>query len=47
MGVSDDPTMIFNLANLVHPVEGLEDLTMSFSTDEIDRVGFPKSKCIY
>jgi hypothetical protein len=38
MGISDDPTMVFNLTDLVHPVEGLEDLTTLFSTDEIDRI---------
>jgi hypothetical protein len=35
MRVSNDPNMIFNLADLVHPVEGLESLTMPFSIDEI------------
>jgi hypothetical protein len=35
MRVSNDPNMIFNLADLVHPVEGLESLTMHFSIDEI------------
>jgi hypothetical protein len=38
MGISDDPTMVFNLTDLVHPVEGLEDLTTLFSTNEIDRI---------
>jgi hypothetical protein len=38
MGISDDPTMVFNLTDLVHPVEGLKNLTISFSSDEIDRI---------
>jgi hypothetical protein len=38
MGISNNPIMVFNLTDLVHPVEGLQDLTMSFSSDEIDRI---------
>jgi hypothetical protein len=30
--------MVFNLTDLVHPIEGLEDLTIPFSTDKIDRI---------
>jgi hypothetical protein len=30
MRVSNNPNMIFNLADLVYPVEGLESLTMLF-----------------
>jgi hypothetical protein len=35
MGISDDPTMAFNLTDLVHPVKGLENLTIPFYSDEI------------
>jgi hypothetical protein len=38
MGISNNPTMVFNPTDLVHPVEGVHDLTMSFSSDEIDRI---------
>jgi hypothetical protein len=38
MGISDNPITIFNLANLVHPIEGLENLTIPFSSDEIDTI---------
>jgi hypothetical protein len=38
MEISNDPTMAFNLIDLVHPIEGLENLTIPFSSKEIDRI---------
>lgn len=38
MGVSSSPSMIFNLADLIQPVEGLHSLITPFSTEEINNI---------
>jgi hypothetical protein len=38
MGASGNPIMLFNLDDLVQPVEGLEKLVLPFSHEEIDKV---------
>lgn len=38
MWVSDSPIMVFNLADLIQPVEGLHSLITPLSTDEIDNI---------
>jgi hypothetical protein len=35
---TDDPIMVFNLTDFVHPVEGLEGLALMFSRDDIDGI---------
>jgi hypothetical protein len=38
MSVSDSPIMVFNLADLIQPVEGLHSFITPLSTDEIDNI---------
>ena len=38
MGVSQEVNMLFDLASLIQPVLGLEDLCLPFSKEEIDTV---------
>jgi hypothetical protein len=36
--ISDNPNMLFNLVDLVQPVEGLYTPALAYSTDEIDSI---------
>jgi hypothetical protein len=38
MGVSTNPTMLFDLANLITPMDGLQDLVEPFKQSEIDLI---------
>jgi hypothetical protein len=38
MGISDQPTMLFDLSKLIQPFSDLEFLTQPFSHNEIDLV---------
>jgi hypothetical protein len=38
MGASNNPIMLFNLDDLVQPMEGLENLVLPFSHEKIDKV---------
>jgi len=38
MGMTTSPTMLFDLAILIDPVDGLEDLIVPFTTEEVDKI---------
>lgn len=38
MGMTSSPTMLFDLASLIHQVDGLDSLVSPFRTDEIDSI---------
>jgi hypothetical protein len=38
LGSCDQPQMLFNLADLIQPTPGLEDLSSPFTKQEIDAV---------
>jgi hypothetical protein len=44
MGVTSNPNMLFDLANLIIPSEELQHLEAPFQQDEIDQV--VKKKCL-